>query len=190
MSDSNWTDRIAGERMAVDQRFNEQVKASSFSSQQWGLVMTAVEFEIENPGDPDAARIVADTSKLSSVMPEMERVANQGPMGGPGGDQSGGSGGGLLSGVKDALGLSGSGGGNEQQEEEAARLAQATLSDSDRNLSDAGRHSMSGLSTRAAESSLAAKMDASSVISSSYDSSSSRSASSRSTVRRSSSTVA
>ncbi|EMA22090.1 hypothetical protein C435_05668 [Haloarcula marismortui ATCC 33799] len=139
MSDSNWTDRIAGERMAVDQRFNEQVKASSFSSQQWGLVMTAVEFEIENPGDPDAARIVADTSKLSSVMPEMERVANQGPMGGPGGDQSGGSGGGLLSGVKDALGLGGSGGGNKQQEEEAARLAQAYAEQLQEKLESNGR---------------------------------------------------
>ncbi|MDS0221102.1 DUF5799 family protein [Haloarcula sp. S1AR25-5A] len=124
MSDSDWTDRIAGERMAVDQRFNEHVKASSFSSQQWGLVMTAVEFEIEDPDDPDAARIVADTSKLSSVMPEMERVANQSPMGGPGGDSGGSGGGGLLSGVKDALGLGGSGGGDKQQEEEAARLAQ------------------------------------------------------------------
>jgi hypothetical protein len=140
MSDSDWTDRIAGERMAVDQRFNEQVKASSFSSQQWGLVMTAVEFEIENPDDPGAARIIADTSKLSSVMPEMERVANQGPMGGPGGDSGGsGGGGGLLSGVKDALGLGGSSGGNKQQEEEAARLAQEYAEQLQEKLESNGR---------------------------------------------------
>jgi hypothetical protein len=139
MSDSDWTDRIAGERMAVDQRFNEHVKASSFSSQQWGLVMTAVEFEIESPGDPDAARIVANTSKLSSVMPEMERVANQSPMGGPGGDSGGSGGGGLLSGVKDALGFGGSGGGNKQQEEEAARLAQEYAEQLQEKLESNGR---------------------------------------------------
>ncbi|MFB6222391.1 MAG: DUF5799 family protein [Haloarcula sp.] len=139
MSDSDWTDRIAGERMAVDQLFNEQVKASSFSSQQWGLVMTAVEFEIENPGDPDAARIVADTSKLSSVMPEMERVANQGPMGGAGGDGPSSSSGGILSGVKNALGLGGESGGNDQQEEEAAQLAQVYADKLQEKLESNGR---------------------------------------------------
>jgi len=139
MSDSNWTDRIAGERMAVDQLFNDQVQASSFSSQQWGLVMTAVEFEIENPEDADDARIVADTSKLSSVMPEMERVANQSPMGGPGGDSSGGSGG-LLSGVKDALGLGGDDGGIDREQLAAAEeLAQMYAGDLQEKLESKGK---------------------------------------------------
>jgi len=121
MSDNDWTDRIAGERMEVDQLFNDRVAASSFSSQQWGLVMTAVEFEIENPGDPQSARIVADTSKLPSIMPELDRIEQQSAMGGTP-SKGGDGGGGLLSGIKDALGVGG--GGDQQRTEEAAELAQ------------------------------------------------------------------
>ncbi|MFB6255890.1 MAG: DUF5799 family protein, partial [Haloplanus sp.] len=58
---SNWTDRIVGDRMAVDREFSDRVRASEFSNQEWGLVMTAVDFEIEHAEDPDRARIVADT---------------------------------------------------------------------------------------------------------------------------------
>ena len=121
MSDASWTDRIAGERMAVDRQFADQVEASSFSSQQWGLVMTAVQFEIENPERPEEARIVADASRLPSVMPEMDRVENQSPMGGAG--DSGSNGGGLLSGIKDSLGLGG-GSNDDERQAEAADLAQ------------------------------------------------------------------
>ncbi|WP_254271429.1 DUF5799 family protein [Haloarcula marina] len=123
MSDSHWTNRIAGERMQVDQLFNDQVEASSFSSQQWGLVMTAVEFEIENPEDPDEARIVANTSKLPSILPELDRIEQQSGMGQAAGGGSGGSGGGFLSGVKDALGLGG-GGGSDERKSEAEELTQ------------------------------------------------------------------
>ncbi|MBX0347745.1 MULTISPECIES: DUF5799 family protein [Haloarcula] len=123
MSDNDWTDRIAGERMEVDRLFNDQVTASSFSSQQWGLVMTAVEFEIEGPEDPETARIVANTSKLPSIMPELDRIDQQPGMGQQSGGGGGGGGGGLFSGVKDALGLGG-GGGADQRTEEAAELAQ------------------------------------------------------------------
>ncbi|WP_276272099.1 DUF5799 family protein [Haloarcula litorea] len=137
MSDNDWTDRIAGERMQVDQQFNDRVQASSFSSQQWGLVMTATEFRIENPGDPEQARIVADTSKLGSVMPEMDRIENQSPMGGGGG--SGGSGGGgLFSGVKDALGLGG-GGGSDERTDEAEQLAQEYAQQLQEKLESNGR---------------------------------------------------
>jgi len=69
MSDNPWTDRIVGERMAVDQEFSEQIQQSRFSNQQWSLVMTATEFEIEHPDDPDRARIVANTDKLDGVSP-------------------------------------------------------------------------------------------------------------------------
>lgn len=123
MTDNDWTGRIAGERMSVDQQFTDRVEASSFSNQQWGLVMTAIEFEIEGASDPESARIVADTSKLGSIMPELDRVGNQAPMGGPG-DSRGGSGGGLLSGVKSMLGIDG-GDGDDEQTAEAERLAQA-----------------------------------------------------------------
>jgi len=116
---ADWTSAIAAERMQLDNEFNEHVTASSFSNQQWSLVMTALEFEIENPDDPETAEIVPNTSNLPTIMPELDRIAQQGPMGG-GGQSGGGSGDGLLSGVKDALGL---GGGGDERLEEAETLA-------------------------------------------------------------------
>jgi hypothetical protein len=124
---SEWTDAIVGERMTVDNEFNDRVMASRFSSQEWGLIMTAAEFEIENSEDPEAARIVADTSNLPAIMPELENVRSQvaamGGGGGPGGagggsgGPGGGAGGGILDSIKDALGLGGSGGGGASDEE-------------------------------------------------------------------------
>lgn len=105
---SDWTDAIVGERMTVDNQFTDRVAASRFSSQEWGLIMTATEFEIENADDSENARIVADTSSLPAIMPELENVRSQvaamgGAPGGAGG--SGGSGGGLVDSIKGALGL-------------------------------------------------------------------------------------
>ena len=140
MSD-DWTGRIAGARMTVDKQFADHVEASSFSPQQWGLVMTAVEFEIEGPEDPETARIVADTSKLPSIMPELDKVGQGGPMGGrPGGDESrGGSGGsGFLDGVKAALGLAG-GDDSDDRTEEAQQLAQAYAEELQAELESKGR---------------------------------------------------
>jgi len=136
----DWTGRIAGERMAVDKQFADRVEASSFSNQQWGLVMTAVEFDIEGPDDPETATIVADTSKLPSIMPELDKVGQGNPMGGPSGsDSRGGSeGGGLLDGVKAALGLSGGDGGDERAEE-AEQLAQAYADELQEELESNGR---------------------------------------------------
>jgi len=121
MSDSDWTSRIAGERMTVDREFRDRVEASSFSNQQWGLVMTAVEFEIENPDDPDTARVVANTSNLPSIMPELDRVENQTGMGGaPERESSGGA----LSSLLNVLGLGGGGDDSEAQIAEAEQLTQ------------------------------------------------------------------
>lgn len=117
---TDWTKQIAGERMAVDQQFTERVAASSFSNQQWGLVMTAVEFEITNPSDPEAATLVADTSKLPGIMPELERVGRQAPGGGESADNRQG---GVLSSLKSTLGLGGSDNGDSDRIEEAADLA-------------------------------------------------------------------
>ena len=102
---SDWQDMIVGDRMAVDEEFSTEVDGSSFSRQEWGLIMTATSFEITDPGDEEAATLVADTSQLPAVMPELERVAEMGPMGGPQ-EQSGG--GGLIGSVLDSLGLGGS----------------------------------------------------------------------------------
>lgn len=109
MSENSWVDQMAAERMQTDQEFADEVAASPLSSQQWGLVMTAVEFRIDGAGDPEMARLVADTSKLSSVMAELRRMDD-----GDGGiapDSTGATttSGGLLDGIKGALGF-GSGG--------------------------------------------------------------------------------
>ena len=116
MSESDWTDLVVGERMQVDKKFNEKVAASHFSSQQWNLVMTAVEFEVENADDPEQARIVPDTSKVETILPELERVEQRRSMAGAGGPgDAGGSGGsGLFDSIKDALGLGGAGIDREQ----------------------------------------------------------------------------
>ncbi|ERH12553.1 MAG: hypothetical protein J07HB67_01574 [halophilic archaeon J07HB67] len=104
---SDWTDAIVGDRMQVDQQFNERVRGSEFTNQEWGLIMTATEFEIEAADDPDTAQIVADTEKLPQIMPELEAMSDgMGGMGGGPGGAGGGGGGGLsnaLSGLKDAL---------------------------------------------------------------------------------------
>lgn len=120
---SDWTDAIVGDRMTVDREFNERVRSSRFSNQEWGLIMTAVEFEIENPRDAETARIVADTSKLPSVMPELENIREgMGSM--AGGRQGGSSRGGFLDSIRDALGMGGTDGLDEAELEAAEDLTQ------------------------------------------------------------------
>jgi len=137
MSDSSWTDQIAAERMRVDQRFEDRVQASSFSRQQWGLVMTAVEFEIDDPEDPETATLGADTSKLSSVMSEVEQVDQRGGAVGAGGGSSSSSGG-LLSSLSSALGIGG-GGANSELLAEAEDLTEEYASQLQDRLEDRNR---------------------------------------------------
>lgn len=136
---SDWQDRIVGVRMTVDREFNDRVEASSFSRQQWGLVMTATEFEIENPGDAEEARLVANTEKLPSVLPEMDRIEEQmGAMAG-GGGSGGGSGGGLIGNLKSALGLGDGGSRDEERASEARELTQEYADELQRELENSGR---------------------------------------------------
>ena len=121
MTEQSWNDRIVGERMAVDQEFSARIAGSRFSSQEWSLIMTATEFEIEHPEDPDRARIVANTEKLEQILPELENVRSQaGAMGGMGGDSGGSSGGGLVDSIKGALGMGGESGESYGEERQAA----------------------------------------------------------------------
>jgi hypothetical protein len=102
---TNWTDSIVGDRMAVDREFADRVRASEFTAQEWELVMTAVEFEIDHADDPERARIVADTGSLPEIVPELENVRDRpGPGGSPGGDGAGERDG-LFGAIKGALGL-------------------------------------------------------------------------------------
>ncbi len=118
MSESDWTDAIVGERMAVDQQFSSEVRDSPFSNQEWGLIMTAAEFDIVDADDPENARIVPDTSKVAGIMPEVEKM-DSGMGGAPGGSRGGNDGGGMFSSVKDALGVGGDDGsaGSEQMDD-------------------------------------------------------------------------
>lgn len=116
---SDWNDHIVGDRMTVDQQFSERVQASAFSSQEWGLIMTATEFEIEDPGSEDA-QIVANTENLPQMMPELENVRKQMPA--PPSDGRGGSSDGILDDIKDALGM----GGDSVDDEQLAEARQLT----------------------------------------------------------------
>ncbi|MFD1515555.1 DUF5799 family protein [Halomarina rubra] len=106
-----WTDRLVGSRMAVDREFNDRVAESSLSPQEWSLVMTATEFRIADVDDPGAARLVGDTSKLDSVVPEMDRIAAEQPNA----DRNSG-GGGMFGSIKNALGM-----GDDQEAKDAER---------------------------------------------------------------------
>ncbi|MDG5776071.1 DUF5799 family protein [Haloarculaceae archaeon H-GB2-1] len=148
MSDSggNWTDQIIGERMQLDQEFSQTIDGSQFSRQQWGLIMTAIEFDVEHPDDDERATLVADTSKLPSVMPELDRVANQSGMAAMGGapeDQKQ-TGGGLFGGIKSALGLGGGGdddgkGYDDSDLDAAEELAQQYAAELQQRLEDHGK---------------------------------------------------
>lgn len=111
MSDRDrvWLDRVAGERMRFDSEFSEVIAESPFSSQQWGLVMTAAEFHIQNPSDPDTAELVADASKLPAIMGELDNL-DQGMAQAGGGRPGEGSG--IVDSIRDRLGM-GDGGDEE-----------------------------------------------------------------------------
>ncbi|MFC6953077.1 DUF5799 family protein [Halorubellus litoreus] len=122
-----WTNRVVGERMAVDQEFNDRVTGSEFSNQEWSLIMSATKYTIDDPENPDGASIVVDrdATNLEAIMPELENIQEQmGALGGAGGGKSdvGGNKGSLFDGVKSALGL---GGGGSSDEDYAARAETA-----------------------------------------------------------------
>jgi hypothetical protein len=133
---------LVGDRMAVDNEFTRRVEQSQFSRQEWGLIMTATTFDIQNPGDEDVAQLVADTSELPTVMPELENIANMGPMGMPADD--GGSSGGLLDSLLGKLGLSRNGkkgddGTDEEKLQAAERLVTAYAQQLQAHLEERGR---------------------------------------------------
>jgi hypothetical protein len=129
--------------MQVDQQFNDRILNSQFSNQEWGLIMTAVEFDIEQPDDPNQAELVADTDKIAQIIPELENLP-QG-MGGVPTQESKSSGGGLFSGLKDALGLGGSSGGggiDEQKLQSATALVEEYTSELQTHIEQQGRWEM------------------------------------------------
>ncbi len=72
-----WTDLLAGARMQVDQQFQEHLEQSDFTNQEWGLVMTAVDFEIQHADDPERAQLVADQEQIRQIIPELDNIQQQ-----------------------------------------------------------------------------------------------------------------
>ncbi len=123
---SHWTDAIIGERMAVDQSFSDRVAASQFSTAEWDLIMTATDLEMAEADDPETARIVADTSDVAAIIPELESIRSQtaAMAGGPTSEDRAASGGGIVDSVKRALGL-GSDEGDDSDDVDHEKLAAA-----------------------------------------------------------------
>jgi len=133
MSETSWRDQLAGHRMQVDSEFAPRVRESDLTKSEWNLVMTAVEFEVE--GEGEAARLVADTSKVPGIVPEFENLGGGG-MGGMGGAPSGGSSGGLLDSVKEALSI---GDDDDEKLQEATALAEEYAEELQAHLEEKGR---------------------------------------------------
>lgn len=124
----NWTDRIVGARMATDREFEDRLRQSEFERQEWGLIMTAVEFDIEHPEDPERARLVGDTENLPAIIPELERINKDKRMGGAAGGRDSGDGG-VLGSIKSALGMSGTDDRFDESKVEAAEALVAEYTD-------------------------------------------------------------
>jgi len=113
---------IAGARMQVDQQFQQRVIDSEFSNQQWGLIMTAVQFEIESAETPEEAEIVANTEQVHHIIPELDNIPDG--MGGPPQANTSGGGGGLLGRVRSLFGGGDGGSSSDQREATAVALVE------------------------------------------------------------------
>ncbi|MFB6079961.1 MAG: DUF5799 family protein [Haloferacaceae archaeon] len=134
---SSWTDAIVGDRMTVDREFADRIRESEFNSQEWGLIMTATELEIEHADDPDRARIVADTENLPAIMPELENLRSGMAAMGAGEDGGGRSSGGIVDTLKGALGVGG--GSDDDRRRTAERLAQEYADELQAHLESKGK---------------------------------------------------
>lgn len=142
MSDG-WTDNLAGARMQVDQQFNDRILDSRFTNQEWGLIMTAVDFNIENPDNPGEADLVADTDDLEQIIPELANIQKQ--MGGSPEPVDESSSGGLLGGKLgkyiDALKTNSRGGNEQEKLQDATALVQEYTDELQHFLEEQGRWS-------------------------------------------------
>lgn len=98
----DWESMIVWDRMEVDKEFTDRVQQSQFSRQEWGMIMTAVDLRIEGTGR--SAELVADTSKIEQILPELEKVNQQMPHAGGGGTRRTSA---VIDSIKSALGIGG-----------------------------------------------------------------------------------
>lgn len=135
MSEAEWRDVIVGDRMRVDQEFADRIRGSEFSNQQWSLIMTAVQLDLEGTGDD--ATLVADTSRIPEIVPELDRITEQMGAAQPGGGGAGGSS--LVDSLKSSLGLGGGGSADEETVRSAERLAAAYATELETHLRENGK---------------------------------------------------
>lgn len=131
---SQWREAITGARMLVDEAFVDEVDASTFSRQQWGLIMTAVTLRIHRPEEPSAATLYADTEALDGMMDDIQRVPELTPGGDADREDKG-----IIAAFLSALDV---GGDDERRQElhtEAERLAEAYATDLQTYLEDEER---------------------------------------------------
>lgn len=129
----SWKEAMVAERLIADREFQDRVFNSSLSNQSWELVMTAVEFDIRSPKDPDAAELVARTDRLDDVLPAIADVESRQQGGGYPDDSSSG----LFGRIMGSLGLGG--GDDSGYRQEAERLATEYATELQRTLEDRGR---------------------------------------------------
>lgn len=138
MATDDWTDRIMSDRLAVDQEFVGRIADSSLTRGEWGMIMTVVDFDIEDPGDPDRARLVGDTSRIPDILPQVQKVRNRTAMGPSGGESSSDEGAGLFGSIKSALGLGGSK-PDPAMQRDAEELVEAYAAELQAHLEDEGK---------------------------------------------------
>lgn len=100
--DRSWTELIIRDRMEVDREFEDRIRESEFTPQEWNRIMTAVEFRVESDGVRE--QLVADTSRIESVLPQLDEV-NVGPHGVAGPPRRTSQDRGLLSKIATVLGI-------------------------------------------------------------------------------------
>lgn len=128
----DWESMIVWDRMEVDQEFAERVQHSRFSRQEWGMIMTAVEFRIV--GEGRSAELVADTSKIEQILPELEHIKAQLPSGG-----AGRSGSRLVDSLRSLFGITGGGGVDQEELDEAVTLVEEYAVTLQAHLEDTGK---------------------------------------------------
>ena len=133
MSEGTWRDRLAGYRMQVDEQFAPRINDSPLTNGEWNLVMTAVEFQVEEQGEH--ASLTADTSKVESVVPEFDKMRQRGPGKARGQSESSD---GLIDSVKDVLGF-GSGTEEDERLQAAIRLTDAYAQELQSHLEERGQ---------------------------------------------------
>lgn len=143
-----WTDRIVSAQIAVNDRFADRLQHSQLSRQEWGLVRSAVDFEIKHPNDPDRARIIAKTQNLSTIMPKLIQIAEMTSTAAS--HRTGSSS--IFDAVKTALGLNDSVDAlRTEKRDQAEQLAAAYAADLQRYLEHNGKWDAIRASVRGAE---------------------------------------